>query len=233
MASKIRLLLVDVDGTLLPGSMERIFFRYLRQHGYIGWGRASLNVLMILLKSGWPRWHNFKVAYLRGLAVDVVANAARECYTKEISPLLWPSMAKSLTSLRERGIELALISGTLGFLAVRLAESLGIEVFAASVPLSESGRYTGGLVEPHPFGKRKVAFAKRIVSESGIDWDQVGAVADNYRDRYLLKESAAVVVVEPDAELADLARERNWGVVVDPNDEVKTMGVMEGIFLKS
>lgn len=211
MRIKLKLIIVDIDGTLMPGSMERIFFRYLRDKGRVSWLRVFWNVLVILLTSGWPRWHKLKVAYLRGLRVDDVRRLAKECYESETAPTLYLAMRDGLRKLQRKGLEVVLLSGTLDLLAELLAKDWGYDQFIAAEPVARNGRYAGGLREPHPYGKRKVEFARRMIERRGLDWLDVGTIADHHQDRFLLKKAARAVVVNPRGDLSRLADKNGWG----------------------
>ncbi len=230
MANRVKLLIVDIDGTLLPTSMERVFFSYLRQKRITGWMRTAWNALVILITAGLPRWQNFKVAYLRGLTSEVVESAAVECYSAHIQPLLYSALLRALQELQNKGVELAIVSGTLNILARQLAESCGISCVAAAEPQVVDGRYSGGMVEPHPYGQRKINAALRILEARSLDWGDAGAIADSYHDRYLLNAVWKRVIVRPEGRIAKLARNKGWKTLDQIDDSAHISQILGNEF---
>jgi HAD superfamily phosphoserine phosphatase-like hydrolase len=231
MENKLKLIIADIDGTLLPGSMESTFFRYLRDEGHVSWSRVVINVIKIFLTGGWRGWYRLKVAYLKGLRVEDVERWAQACYETEIAPSLYRSMQQGLAMLRERGIEVVLLSGSLNILAKFVSEDWGTGEFKAAEPAIERGRYTGGLREPHPYGRRKVEFARRILERRRLEWGRIGALADHRSDKFLLLKVARAIVVNPRSELSQLCDERGWGRIYRLSDPQHVGGVIKAIFL--
>src|SRR5262245_35242860 len=82
----------DVDGTLIAGAtLERIFIRYLRRRGELGW-REMLRWLGAAAKAGAKDRLHLKTikAYLRGKDSTRLQRLARECFENEVEPRLSP-----------------------------------------------------------------------------------------------------------------------------------------------
>lgn len=192
--------------------------------------KVVMNALAILVKLRWPRWHKLKVAYLRGLKPQDVLRWAEECFNSEISPKIYKPMRSALAELKDSGLEIVLLSGTVDFLAGLVGRQSGVHEYVASAPVIKNGTYTGELEEGHPYGQRKVLFAERVLAKHGCEWANTGALADNYADRFLLQKVAAAVVIKPEAKLRSLAKTKRWGILDYPEDQISTNEAIRGAF---
>ena len=75
------------------------------------------------------------------------------------------------------------------------------------------GRYTGKLIGGLNYGALKVEPMRRFAADHDIDLDQSFAYSDSASDLPMLDLVGNPIAVNPDAELARLARERGWRVM--------------------
>lgn len=207
----------DIDGTLVRSSLERYFFAYLRQRHP---GVSVLSTILHVLHNGlwsWPPvWYKMKVAYLRGLTVDEVDDYFARCWSERIEDNLFPGCTGAVQQLRQRHIRQVLLTGGPRPLAKRVAQHLGVDDLIAADPVITNSRYTGAVTEPHPRGKRKVAFADRWLRQNKLDWKQTVALGNHLDDRYLLERATIAVAVNPDNQLRQLADRKGWPCI-DPD----------------
>ncbi len=165
------LVLVDLDGTLLPGaSSERRFIARLLARRRLG-PTQIVCALWFLLRH-WPAngRQTFKKnkAYLAGLPVAEVAALAETFVRADIEPRLRGTLLRRLERHRRAGDVVALLSGAPDFIVAPLAERLEIAVWRATRCAQRDGRF---LAEPpfrHPFAEQKLRFAREICAALGV-----------------------------------------------------------------
>lgn len=211
------LALFDIDGTLVPGSTERRFWRYLLKRGRQG-PRQALAYMWFLLRY-FPAYglqvNKKNKAYLLGLDAADVAALARDFVAREVAPRLYKPALLRLQQHLRRGDTVVLLSGTLEPIARALADTLGVEHVAATVCRERGGRYTAAPPAVHPFGAAKLYRAAEIAAELGIDLRHATAYADSAHDLRLLEAVREPVAVMPDARLQVTAATRDWDVIAD------------------
>jgi HAD superfamily hydrolase (TIGR01490 family) len=213
------LALFDIDGTLVRGSTERRFWRYLLTRGRQG-PRQILAYALFLLRF-WPTYGvsiaKKNKAYLRNLATaDVEALAAAFVATEVLPRLFTPAVQRLQQHLR-RGDTVVLLSGTLEPIARTLADSLGVQKVCATVCSQRDGRYLARPPEVHPFGKAKLDLAAQLAAELGYELRHATAYGDSRHDLDLLRAVGEPVAVLPDASLSAAAATNDWEVIADDN----------------
>src|SRR4029077_12699879 len=93
-----------------------------------------------------------------------------------------------------------------------LGELLGVDdVIATRARLDDEGRYTGEL-EFYAYGPHKAEAIREMAVKEGIDLASSYAYSDSITDLPMLELVGNPVAVNPDRELARVAREREWDV---------------------
>jgi HAD superfamily hydrolase (TIGR01490 family) len=211
----VTLALFDIDGTLLPGSTERRFWRYLFRHGQQGPAQIAAYVLFLVRR--WPTFGTTVLkknkAYLRGLPVERVRALAERFVATEVVPRLRESVLLRLREHLSAGDRVVLLSGTIEPVAAALAATLGVEHVVATACAQRDGRYTTAPPTAHPFGAAKLELARDIAAALGCDLGAAAAYGDSHHDLPLLSAVGRPVAVFPEARLAAAARERRFEVL--------------------
>jgi HAD superfamily hydrolase (TIGR01490 family) len=212
------LAIFDIDGTLLEGSTERRFWRYLLRRGYQG-PQQIFAYLWFLLRF-WPTYgpHTPKKnkAYLVGLETSRVQELAASFVAAEVLPRLYAPAVQRLNIHVRSGDVVVLLSGTLEPIARALANALGVVHVRATVCSERDGRYLADPPEVHPFGAAKLAIAAEFAAEVGAELRHASAYGDSEHDLSLLEAVGFPVAVLPDAPLLARARGRAWDIIADP-----------------
>jgi HAD superfamily hydrolase (TIGR01490 family) len=209
----------DIDGTLVEGSTERRFWRYLLKRGHQG-PRQVLAYLVF-----WLRYlpvygrHTAKKnkAYLYMLPTARVRRLAERFVVEEILPRLYTPAVQRLQSHLRSGDTVVLISGTLEPIATALAAALSVQHVRATMCRERDGRYLAGPPEVHPFGAAKLEIAAQFAAELGANLREASAYGDSQHDLALLEAVAHPVAVMPDAPLLAMARGNRWHIIRSSN----------------
>ncbi len=165
----MKLAIFDIDGTLVEGSTERRFWRYLLKRGHQG-PRQVLAYLLFWLRY-FPVYRSQTAknnkAYLYKLDTARVRALAERFVAEEILPRLYAPAVQRLQSHLRCGDTVVLLSGTLEPIARPLAKALGVEHVYATACRERDGRYLAGPPKVHPFGAAKLAIAAGFAREIG------------------------------------------------------------------
>jgi HAD superfamily hydrolase (TIGR01490 family) len=214
----MRLALFDVDGTLVRGSSERLFWLYLARRGRQG-PRQILDYLLFLVRylpTGGVLTIKKNKAYLSGLrATEVTALATEFVETRLVRRLYEPAVQR-LKQHQRRGDRVVLLSGTLEPIARALGTHLGVRHVCATLCSERHGRFLPQPPETHPFGAAKLNLARQLALQLDVDLAQASAYGDSAQDLFLLEAVGHPVAVNPDSKLLDVASERDWEVIGAP-----------------
>jgi HAD superfamily hydrolase (TIGR01490 family) len=199
----------DVDQTLVQGSTERLFFRYLVRHGLISLPQA-LSFLGNLARSPQDRFQD--KGYLEGLEVEAVTLLARRCYQEDIAPRVSPEGLACVVEHQARGHAIILLSGSLALLLTPLKEELGAEWLIATELERFGGRFTGEIDGIHPRGANKQVLLLKLSQACGLDLSQSYAYGDHIQDFHVFRTIGHPVAVNPSWRLKRQARKHHWPI---------------------
>ena len=209
------LAIFDIDGTLVEGSTERRFWRYLLKRGHQG-PRQVLAYLFFWLRylPVYGRLTRKKnKAYLYKLETARVRALAASFVTEEILPRLYAPVVQRLQSHLRRGDTVVLLSGTLEPIAKALADALAVAHVRATICRERHGRYLLGPPDVHPFGVTKLEIAGEFAAEIGATLSEASAYGDSQHDLDLLQAVGDPIAVMPDQPLLETARGNRWHII--------------------
>jgi phosphoserine phosphatase len=211
----VRLAFVDVDGTLLNCSSERLFLAHLLRTGSLGF-RSLLSFALgyafhpsrtASLGPGWNR------RYLSGLDPEALRAAGERFSLSILLPRIRPEVRSLLASLSEEGFSLVLLSASLLWLVDPLRKSVGAREAICSVPGIERGALTGEISGPRPWGPFKVDLAERAAVSAGASLASCCALGNSSSDIALLSACGTAFAVHPSPALRKAAAGKCWKII--------------------
>ncbi len=199
----------DVDQTLVQGSTERLFFRYLVRYGLISFPQA-LTFLGNLARNPQDRFQDKR--YLEGLEVEAVIRLARRCYQEDIAPRVSPEGLACVVEHQARGHAIVLLTGSLALLLTPLQEELGADWLIATELERLDGRFTGEIDGIHPRGPNKQLLLLELSQACGLDLSQSYAYGDHIQDFHVFRTIGHPVAVNPSWRLKRQARKHHWPI---------------------
>jgi HAD superfamily hydrolase (TIGR01490 family) len=211
------LAIFDIDGTLVRGSTERQFWRYLVAQHCFGPRQAVAYVwflLRYLPRFGWSVLKKNK-AYLCGQRVEDIDALAARFVDRHVVPQLCAPVVQRLEAHQRRGDAVVLVSGTLDSIARALALALGVSHVRATLCRQHDGRYTAQPPLCHPYDAAKLDIAAELAAELDVELARASAYGDSRYDVPLLAAVGTPVAVHPDAALFEVASAADWEVMPD------------------
>jgi HAD superfamily hydrolase (TIGR01490 family) len=210
-----RLVIFDIDGTLIPGtSCERMFFRYLIEKKIIGIGNL-INFAwrgMALAPKGRSYIIKANKGYLRGFTPAYMEEVGRRFFQGDIVDRISKKGLIALTEHKMKGHRVALLSGMPEFLLKNFSALFKVPEYHGSVMEIKSDKFTGRTMSAFPLGRGKVEIVKAILKKYGLEWGNVTAYADHYLDRFLLQKAGQPIAVNPDEKLRVVAERNHWRI---------------------
>lgn len=207
----------DIDGTLLSVHTAPLYARYLYRMGEA----RKRDLLRTLFHMVQYRLNQLDLETALTRAGDLIAGRseteeaerAAAWYRQQIRQYLVPEICARLEGHRKNGDMVALLTTTTPYLALPLAEDLGVEHVLATRLEVRDGYFTGRAIGPICYGKGKLVWARRFARERGIDLGASYFYTDSITDLPVLESVGHPRVVRPDLLLARESRRRGWPVL--------------------
>jgi HAD superfamily hydrolase (TIGR01490 family) len=131
-----------------------------------------------------------------------------------VLPRLYPRMLQVAWDHQDAGRRVYICTAATQEMATLLAAVLGLDGgLGTRLELDGDGVLTGRIEEPFNYGSGKPVRMRELAAAEGIDLQQSWAYSDSASDLPMLRAVGHPVVVNPDAELARVAREEGWDVM--------------------
>ncbi len=210
----------DLDRTLMAGSSGMHFGRAAYRSGMVsrrqmaGWAVDHLRFRLKgstdadtdeLMRQAEELLGGVSEKTLKRMVPDLLAG---------ILPRIYPQMIDEVRDHQDAGRPTFIVSaagdGIVSLLAGVLDMDGGI---GTRYEVDVGGNYTGKLDGGLNYGPGKIAPMRRFATDHDIDLDASWAYSDSVSDLPMLELVGKPVAVNPDAELARIARERGWRVM--------------------
>ena len=153
------------------------------------------------------------LALTRGWDHDRVKEIVRETLAEVITPVIYAEALDLIEEHKRDGRKTVIISSSPAETVEAIGEHLGVDdVIATRAKLDDEGKYTGEL-DFYAYGPHKAEAIREMAVREGIDLAHSYAYSDSITDLPMLELVGNPVAVNPDRELARIAREREWDVV--------------------
>jgi HAD superfamily hydrolase (TIGR01490 family) len=132
----------------------------------------------------------------------------------EVLPRIYPQMLDEVYSHRDEGRATFIVSAAGNDLAELVARALGMDGGVGTrYEVDTEGNFTGEMDGPFMYGRGKLEGMRRFAESHDIDLAKSWAYSDSASDLPMLRAVANAVAVNPDTELAEVARAEGWQVM--------------------
>ena len=209
----MKLVLFDLDDTLLAGDTEGEWVKFMIENGMVS--DESFLEKMDIFTNNYRNgrldifeYSNFLLGPLSGLNELDLKERVGEFSKKVVEKLSDLTTYNLLQS--HSSDECVITSGTLSFLVNEISNELGVEHCFGTDAEIISGSYTGKVSGNPNFSEEKV---RRIINWiEDRSFEGIYAYSDSIHDLALLEFSNFPTVVNPDTQLLEIAEQRRWKI---------------------
>ena len=217
----MRLVLFDLDNTLLAGDSDFEWAQFLIEQGVLDREVYEARNLAFYeqYKAGTLDIHEFLNFQLKPLARHTRSqlDAWHEQFMQEkILPIVAPK-ARELVARHAQDADLmAIITATNSFVTAPIAKAFGIFHLIATEPEQKNGEFTGEVFGTPSFREGKITRLDEWLKLKGLTWSSITEswfYSDSLNDLPLLQRVTNPVAVDPDDTLRDYANKQGWPVI--------------------
>ena len=209
----------DLDKTVIAKPSMVAFGRPLLAAGFITrrlMARAVWsNLVFQLLGADEERMRRFRESALRitrGWDQDRIRTLVRDNLIEVVEPIVYDEALELIRAHQRAGRLVYLISASPAEIVEPLGDYLRVDGCVASrARIDDDGRYTGE-VDFYSYGPFKAEAIVELAERNGLDLDRCFAYSDSATDAPMLEVVGHPVAVNPDRELRNLAKARDWEV---------------------
>jgi HAD superfamily hydrolase (TIGR01490 family) len=210
----------DLDKTLMAGSSGMHFGRAAFRSGLVGrrqiliWGAEQLRFrLRGTTDERAVRLLEEVKELLAGVPQRDIERMVPELLSG-VLPRIYPQMLQEVHAHQDAGRPTFIVSAAGDGLVALLADVLGMDGgIGTRYAVDEDGLLTGELDGPFMYGEGKVEAVRRFAADHDIYLEASWAYSDSVSDLPMLRAVGIPVAVNPDEELARVAREEGWRVM--------------------
>lgn len=210
----------DLDRTLISGSSGLPWARAATKAGLISrrqmakWGIDGLRFRMQgATDEATEKLMGEIKEVFEGTSAREIARMAPEVLVG-VLPRIYPEMLEEVYGHQDAGRPTFIVSAAGDELVQLLARILYMDGgIGTTYEVTDEGFFTGELGGTFMYGEGKVEAIRRFASEHDIDLAESFAYSDSVSDLPMLRAVGHPVVVNPDEELARIAREEGWRVM--------------------
>jgi HAD superfamily hydrolase (TIGR01490 family) len=210
----------DLDKTLMQGSSGFQFARAVREAGMMTRRQlvsdALANVRFRLRGASDEESEALRIRIatsLQGVRVrDLDRLGVR--VMQRILPRLYPKMLTIAYAHQDAGRPAYIVTAAAQDMAEVLAKVMTFDgALGSSLSEVEDGFYTGRPTGSFLYGAAKAGAIQQLAARDGLDLSACYAYSDSVSDAPMLRAVGHPVVVNPDADLEQLAREEGWEIL--------------------
>jgi HAD superfamily hydrolase (TIGR01490 family) len=210
----------DLDKTIIAKSSVLAFGRPLYRGGLLSKGAivrsAYGQVVFMLVGADEQKMEKLRVAMLqliKGWNRDDVADIVRETLDEIVTPIIFGEALELIEEHQLAGRSVVIVSSAPEEVVRPLGEFLGVDDVIATRPeVDRFGNYTGELAF-YGYGPYKAEAIRAMAVREGFDLAESYAYTDSVTDEPMLRAVGHPVAVNPDRDLARLARDEDWPIL--------------------
>lgn len=212
------LAIFDLDNTLIAGDSDHAWGQFLADKGIVDaeeYRKANDQFYQDYLdgKLDMTRYLEFSLAPLAAHPIENLLQWREQFITERIKPLMLDKAQKLVSSHKNQGHFILIITATNRFVTEPIAEHLGVDHLIATDPEIINNKYTGAISGIPSFKEGKVTRLNNWMKEQNYNLDGSYFYSDSHNDIPLLDIVEIAVAVDPDPTLEAHAKENNWKIM--------------------
>lgn len=217
-SSATTLAIFDLDNTLIAGDSDHLWGDWLVERGIVDGVdyKATNDQFYRDYQAGKLDIRKYLAFSLRVLAahpMEKLHDWRAQFVEEKISPIVLPEARALVAEHRSQGHLPMIITATNDFVTTPIASALGIELLLATQAEIQGNRYTGNVLGTPCYQQGKVQRLQAWLDATGLSLAGSWFYSDSHNDLPLLEKVAHPVAVDPDEQLAGIARQRHWPIM--------------------
>lgn len=226
-APKARLVLFDLDHTLLPIDSDYCWSVFTTD---IGWTDSQVfrqcnDDFYAHYQAGTLDIHDYIRFATEAVRLQGPARAA-EAHARFMREVVQPNLRPEALALVHKhqaaGDQVVIVTATNEFVTRPIATAFGVdELIAVELERGADGWITGGIRGTPSFREGKVSRVEQWLAAQGLDWSRADITfySDSANDLPLLERVDRPIATNPDPRLRAVAQERGWRILDLFSDE--------------
>jgi HAD superfamily hydrolase (TIGR01490 family) len=216
MSDLVEVVFFDMDHTLMDNDCDVSWKEFLIDEGIAPESeREDTHRYFDDYISGGLDYHDFldfQLKQFRGRTPEEVAPLAEKHFSQRVEPRIYPQAKRTIEDYQGKNIPVVLLTATNGVVARPVAGHLNLAGMLATELEMQEGRFTGRIVEPYCYREYKIEKAEAWCRRRGLSLKKARYYGDSTSDIPMLESVASAVMINPEAELEKLCRERGWDI---------------------
>ncbi|MDL9936113.1 HAD-IB family hydrolase [Gordonia sp. ABSL1-1] len=208
----------DVDNTLVHGASIVHFARGLAARKYFSysdvldfaWSQAKFRITGKENAADVAEGREKALSFIAGRPTSELVELGEEIFDEYIADKIWPGTRALAQRHLDAGQQVWLVTATPVELAQIIADRLGLTGALGTVAESVDGVFTGRLVGDILHGPGKAHAVRALAIREGLNLKRCTAYSDSHNDVPMLSLVGTAVAINPDADLRDVAKVRDW-----------------------
>lgn len=214
----MRLVLFDMDHTLVPADTGTIWSQFLQERNLISLEKAQERAQFLAdYQNGTlnvEEAYRFELGVLQSLEPDLRKELLNQFFKDKVKPLITAKALQQVAEHRKNGDYLIMITATLEEIASPIAEFFGMDhLIGGRGQIDALGNYTGEIELEPCMGRGKLVHLEEWLVKTGNNPVEYTFYSDSHNDLPLLEQVDVAIVVDPDAKLRQIAQENNWQII--------------------
>ena len=214
----MRLVLFDMDHTLVPADTGTIWSQFLQEQNLISLEKAQERAQFLAdYQNGTlnvEEAYRFELGVLQSLERDLRKELLNQFFKDKVKPLITATALQTVAKHRKNGDYLIMITATLEEIASPIAEFFGMDhLIGGRGQIDAQGNYTGEVELEPCMGRGKLVHLEEWLVKTGNNPVEYTFYSDSHNDLPLLEQVDVAIAVDPDAKLRQIAQENNWQII--------------------
>lgn len=214
----MRLVLFDMDHTLVPADTGTIWSQFLQEQNLISLEKAQERAQFLAdYQNGTlnvEEAYRFELGVLQSLERDLRKELLNKFFEDKVKPLITAKALQQVAEHRQNGDYLIMITATLEEIASPIAEFFGMDhLIGGRGQIDAHGNYTGEIELEPCMGRGKLVHLEEWLVKTGNNPVEYTFYSDSHNDLPLLEQVDVAIAVDPDNKLRQIAQANDWQII--------------------
>ena len=210
-----KLVIFDVDNTIVKGQSQRLFLSYLRNKKMISiWFYVVVLLWFLAYKFGIAKNPkkvvSFAYSFIQDRSVIDIEKIMNDFIDSSLKQNIFTGAVEEINKFRNGEYVIVLVSNAPSLIIKPLAKILRVDDYFCTELEIRDGKYTGKIDGDIMYGENKKQTIVKYASVNGYSLSDAYAYGDHVSDLYILDVVGHPVAVNPDSGLLKIATDRHW-----------------------